>query len=152
MIYDFGIKLREGQHYENMIIAHFSKEWEVIKATSEQQRKGFDFVFTHKTNRKTYTVELKSDTRASSTQNAFIETFSVFPKKRGWAYTCQADYLFYFLPKDRLIYILTPKWLRSQLPRWSGYQLRKVTNNGYETHGLLVPLKELERTDYVLSI
>jgi hypothetical protein len=36
--------------------------------------------------------------------------------------------------------------IRAWLPFWlQTYEVREVPNNGYHTHGLLVPLEELER-------
>jgi len=74
--------------------------------------------------------------------------------KPGWAYTCQADYLFYYIPADGLVYVLRPFRIRhfvGHLVHWR-YPVA-VPNRTYHTWGFVVPLRSLERlTDEVVSV
>ena len=102
-----------------------------------------------------FRVEYKTDYKAAETGNAFVETVSVDTAgKAGWAYSSEADYLIYFIPGDGLIYIIALEVLRRELPRWvREYPLRTAQNEGYATHGLLVPLDEFERSaEVVISV
>jgi multisubunit Na+/H+ antiporter MnhG subunit len=66
--------------------------------------------------------------------------------KQGWAYTSQAAVLVYLITNPETIYWISMHRLRKQLPRWeTAYKTRRAQNEGYQTHGLLVPLDELER-------
>lgn len=109
MTYSFTEQKAIGDKGEDAIMAHFSDEWLITKAYPAQQKQGIDFNFQHRERGISRTVELKTDTKASRTGNAFIETYSAFPHKKGWAYTCQATYLFYYLPQDCLIYVFRPQ-------------------------------------------
>ncbi len=115
------------------------------------QAAGVDFLFTDRITNQTWLVELKTDTRAYDTGNAFIETVAVDREsKLGWAYTSTAHWLLYFIPQNRRIYRIALEVLRVELPSWEGrFPTRRIPNRGargdYFTHGLLVPLEELYR-------
>ena len=145
-IYNFDTKLKQGERFEAELDTFFSSDYDIQPATRDQQRAGIDRVFTRRDSGNVCRVEYKSDLTASRTGNAFVETVSVDAKnKPGWAYTSQADYLMYYLPKDRLIYIIAFDALRKRLPAWGRYPSRPIPNEGYNTVGLLVPLTEFER-------
>lgn len=145
MTYSFSEQKIVGDEGEAVIMAHFSEDWLITKAHLAQQKKGIDFNFQHKERGISRTVELKTDSKAHRTGNAFVETYSSFPDKKGWAHTCQADYLFYYLPQDRLIYVFHPKTIRELLPKWAKYPTRSIPNYSWVTRGLLVPLAEFEK-------
>ena len=92
-----------------------------------------------------FAVEYKTDHLAARTGNAFIETISVdVEQKAGWAFTAQADLLLYYVPGLSQVYVLRTTALRARLPFWLlAHEVQQVSNRGYQTHGLLVPLAEL---------
>lgn len=147
MIYDFIKQLHAGQTHEHFLDGFFNEWFVITDATRDQQRLGIDRIFTDNNTGAIHTVEYKADTTASRTGNAFVETISVDTANRaGWAYTSQADWLFYYLPQDGLIYYWIFAKLRRHLPRWTKqYPTRAIPNKGYKTHGLLVPLAEFEQ-------
>jgi len=144
MKYDFSTQHKIGQEGEDFVKKHFEKEWIINSSSLQEQKQGIDFHFLHRKNGQHCTVEIKSDTRASQTGNAFVETYSSYPDKLGWAHTCQADYLFYCLPKELLIYIFRPAKLREVLKSWEKYPKRDIQNKGWISQGLLVPLPEFK--------
>ncbi len=91
-------------------------------------------------------MEYKTDHRAQTTGNAFVETISIDRDlKLGWAVTSESDLLLYYIPGLELIYVIRFEALRAQLPRWlRTYPIRSIQNQGYATHGILVPLHEFE--------
>jgi hypothetical protein len=115
-------------------------------ATRAEQRHGIDRIFTRRQTGQRLAVEYKTDYKASETGNAFVETVSVDAAgKASWAYSSEADYLIYYVPGDGLIYVLALEILRRELPRWiEEYPLRAAQNEGYTTHGVLVPLHKFE--------
>jgi hypothetical protein len=125
----------------------FAREYEVRPATQEEQRRGIDRLFMHLQTGKRLTVEYKTDYKAARTGNAFIETVSVDTTgKAGWAHSSEAECLIYYIPGDGLMYVLALEVLRRELPRWMRqYPVRAAQNEGYATHGVLVPLDEFER-------
>lgn len=155
-VYQFRTQLKKGVNHEAYLDGLFSEHFEIFHASDAQQRQGIDREFYRVEDgvTKRYTVEYKADERAGQTGNAFIETISVKPPsnqawrptKPGWAYTSTADILIYYNPGDRLIYIIQFAKLRRMLPSWEN-QFREVAvpNKDYTTHGLLVPLAELEK-------
>jgi hypothetical protein len=151
MSYSFRDQHQRGREAEILIYELFQPTFNVIPAGKDLQDVGVDFLFTDRTNNQTWKVELKTDSRAYTTGNAFIETIAVDREnKMGWAYTSTADWLLYFIPQDRRIYRIAMEVLRAELPGWElRYPKREIPNKGaggnYCTHGLLVPLAELYR-------
>lgn len=144
MTFDFYQQRSEGQAGEAFLDAFFQARGHSLRtATDDEQRQGIDRVITTPRG-EIMRVEYKTDFRAGETGNAFVETVSVdTADKMGWALTAQADYLIYYLP-ERAIYVLPFRSLRWALPGWiRDYPLRTARNNGYETHGVLVPLDVL---------
>ena len=147
MTYIFGTQKARGDAGELFLDRWFSTEYEIQPAIREQQRRGIDRIFTHRRTGKRLSVEYKTDYRAAQTGNAFVETVSVDTAgKAGWAHSSVADYLIYYIPGDGLIYVISLEVLRRELSRWvHAYPHRAAQNEGYATHGVLVPLDEFER-------
>jgi len=147
MTYDFKQQLTKGEKGEKNLDAFFAERYEIEPVSMDLQRQGIDRIFTNRETGKRHKVEYKTDWTASKTGNAFVETISVdTADKPGWAYSSKADILIYYLPQDMLVYVVEFPILRRLLPRWETTCVsRKIPNNGYMTHGLLVPLDEFER-------
>ena len=146
--YDFQEQLAEGQAHELRLDNHFRRfNIEIRPATMDEQRQGIDRFFTHRTTGKVDAMEYKADSLAGKTGNAFVETISVDTTgKPGWAVASQARYLVYMVTEPETIYLIDMRALRVALPVWKAkYPTRQAQNNGYRTHGVLVPLHELER-------
>jgi hypothetical protein len=143
--YQFQPQLAQGEAGERKLDEHFAQWFTIRLATMEEQRQGIDRIFTRAP--VSFPVEYKTDSRAHQTGNAFIETMSVdTSNKAGWAYTSQAQWLCYYVPGPEVVYIVAFRRLRTALKRWTDhYPTRRIPNHGYHTHGLLVPLDELER-------
>jgi hypothetical protein len=147
MTYTFDEQKARGDAGELFLDQWFAREYEVRPATPEEQRRGIDRLFMHLQTGKCLAIEYKTDYRAAQTGNAFVETVSVDTAgKVGWAHSSEAEYLIYYIPGDGLMYVLALEVLRRELPRWMReYPLRSAQNEGYATHGVLVPLAEFER-------
>lgn len=147
--YDFQTQLRQGQQGEDDLDQFFADRYAIDQASYDQQRQGIDRIFTDLATLLPITVEYKSDRTASRTGNAFVETVSVENdqgSKGGWALSSQAEFLLYYLPDDRLVYVLRMARLRGRLERWGQRcRTRRIPNEGYCSVGLLVPLDEFER-------
>lgn len=144
MVYDFEHQLADGEAGEAFLDEFFRQRGHAVRpASREEQRQGIDRFIVTPAGRE-MKVEYKTDHVAARTGNAFVETVSVDTAgKMGWALTSQADYLVYFIP-DRMIVVLPLRSLRWALPGWMReYPARSAANNGYLTHGLLVPLGAL---------
>ncbi len=147
--YRFDRQLARGAEGEAQLDDHFAQWFRILPVSLADQRRGIDRVFVDDKAGKVFSVEYKTDRRASQTGNAFIETVSQESATRrvaGWAYTCQADYLVYYCPEPDVIYVLRPAVLKSAAQTWAArYPLRDIPNDGYVTRGVLVPLWELEK-------
>lgn len=97
-----------------------------------------------------YLVEYKSGIQTGATGNIFLETISVdTEQKPGWVYTCQSDFIFYACLLNHKILVFRPQALRTMIERLK-QQFRQVStchnqNDGYNTHGVLVPLDYAEK-------
>lgn len=148
MTYSMNEQLARGESAEERLDKHFSDRFAITPATRDQQRHGIDRVFRHRETGAYYHIEYKTDWTAASTGNAFVETVSVDAQnKPGWAYASEADWLIYYVPGRRTIYIMSFPTLREQLPRWLATcrDAPPIPNEGYNTLGILVPLTEFAR-------
>jgi hypothetical protein len=155
MTYSFDAQKARGDSGELFLDKWFATDYDVKPATRHEQRRGVDRTFIQRRTGQRFRVEYKTDYKAAETGNAFVETVSVDTAgKAGWAYSSEADYLIYYIPTDDLIYVLALEVLRHELPRWvREYPLRAAQNEGYATHGLLVPLDEFEKSaEVVISV
>ena len=148
MTYDMGRQLARGEKAERRLDKHFADRFHITPVTREQQNQGIDRIFRHRKTGARYAIEYKTDWTAARTNNVFVETVSIDAQnKRGWAYTCQADWLIYYVPDKRAIYILSLSTLRAELPRWLDHYAISppVRNPGYNTRGILVPLRDFRQ-------
>lgn len=157
MTYNFRRQHSQGKEAERFIYATFQERFNVIPAPAYLQDRGVDFTFTDRVNGQVYKVELKTDSRAVRSGNAFIETVSIAREgeahQEGWAFTSISDWLLYYLPNTMppRIYRIGFEPLRLMLPAWiSAYPERRIPNEDkrrgfYHTVGVLVPLEELNR-------
>jgi hypothetical protein len=145
--YDFQEKLREGQRHERYLDEHYRDRFVVEPASRADERRGIDRYFTERRTGRRYAIQYKADTTAARTGNAFIETLSVDTSGApGWALSCQADFIVYYVVGIGPAYVIRPAAIRRQMARWEReYPSRRIANRGYHTVGLLVPLDELER-------
>jgi hypothetical protein len=150
----FSAKLNEGQLYEEMLDRLFVDDWVIRLANREEEARGIDRWFTHPESGEQYSVQYKSDSRAWETGNAFVELMSVDEKGiQGWAYSCEADLLEYYVPQRLRIYELLTASLFGWVESWrerlergdQRFAIRNAQNLNYKTQGLLVPFCEFER-------
>lgn len=147
-MYDFATQLKKGEEYERKLDEFFSQfDITIRPATMEEQRQGIDRFFTHRLTGSVDAMEYKADSLAGKTGNAFIETISVdTTNKPGWAVASKARYVAYLVTEPEAIYLVSLRSLRDALVHWKlKYPTRVAQNDGYKTHGVLVPLLELER-------
>jgi hypothetical protein len=93
----------------------------------------------------TWFVEYKSGIQTFYTGNIFLETISVDTAgKPGWVYTSRADYILYAALLNGVILVFWPDELRAQMDslklKFREVATSKNQNDGYNTHGLIVPL------------
>jgi hypothetical protein len=97
-----------------------------------------------------YLIEYKSGLQTAHTGNVFLETISVDTQNvPGWVYTCQADYIFYAALLNGEILVFAPADLRARIDALRATFREVATckhqNDGYNTHGVIVPLTYAER-------
>jgi hypothetical protein len=141
--YSFETQKAAGIKDEKLVLEYLAPNWEIDPASRGAEGVGIDYFLKHKREGRVVSIEIKSDRMASRTGNAFIETYSVYDSQLGWAHTCAADFLFYFLPYDRIIYVLKPPLIKAALSDWGNYPCKIVRNERWEGRGLLVPLAEI---------
>ncbi len=152
MIYDFKKQLQLGEKAEIVLDGYFSESFFISPVSMELQRQGIDRIY--EKNHHEFRVEYKMDTIAHRTGNAFIETVSVDShQKKGWAYTTKADFIFYYLSCVATVYVLKVEDLQKNLSTWvSTYKNTTADNGRYRTHGVLVPLSEIEKISKIIQL
>lgn len=155
---NFQQKKIEGRAAEDYIAEFLGQQYQIRRATDEEQRRGIDLIITTSDGTE-HKIEVKVDFRAADTGNAFIETTSMEMRpisvgvaaaldtaKPGWAKTTQADILLYWVHGLGKVFVLLPGSLRAALGEWGErYRTRSVDNEFYRTIGIIVPLTELAR-------
>lgn len=140
-----------GSDVANFLDAFFrARGWQIEPTTPYEERKQClgDRHFRQKDTH--YHVEYKSGIQTFYTGNIFLETVSVDSAgKEGWVYTCKADYILYGALLNHKILVFLPEQLRFVIDdlklKFREVRTGKNQNNGYNTHGVIVPL------DYALQ-
>lgn len=149
MTYSFE-EMRQQEREDAIRLDEIMAAWfEVQPATESQDKGGVDRWFVHRKSGHRISVQYKCDRKAESSGNAFIELVSVNgrPPTPGWAWNPKAELLLYFLPLSRQVYFVSPTKLYEYTMFWCTKNGQKLTpNEGYETIGVTIPLKTLEKT------
>lgn len=144
-------QLKKGKKREYELDEYFSPDWVIHQLSRSHERKGLgDRIYINRDDPLTiYLVEYKADEEAAKTGNIFVETVSVdTAHKLGWVITCQADFIFIYIPANKTVFVVSPDDMRERLSAWqSKYPIRPSAaelNNGYRSYGILVPIAEIE--------
>lgn len=141
---------KSGQSVADFLDAYYrAKGWQVTPTTPHEERvlclgdRHFRQAQIH------LHVEYKSGLQTYSTGNIFLETVSVDSKGvPGWVYTCKADIILYAALLNKKILVFLPDQLRRHIEtlklRFRTAKTGKRQNQGYDTHGVLVPLAYAE--------
>ncbi|MEZ4707311.1 MAG: hypothetical protein R3A44_08910 [Caldilineaceae bacterium] len=148
MTYQMQAQLLKGEEAERQLDTHFADRFLITPATRQEQRQGIDRIFTKRDTGRQYKIEYKTDWTAGRTGNAFVETVSVDTMNvLGWVYTSLAQWLIYFVPARRQIFIVRVETLRAQIETWIAQfgPEKAIPNDDYFTWGVPVPLAEFEK-------
>lgn len=142
-------QFKSGKDVERFLDEYFSNDFEITQTSARQERTLYlgDRIFKHRKTGRKYFVEYKSGIQTFYTGNIFLETISVDSEnKPGWLYTCKANFLLYATLLNGFILLFIPKLLREQISQLRRRYPEKATskgqNEGYNTHGLVVPLND----------
>lgn len=135
---------KSGEYELDRFFARYG--WSISPTTPDQERRLClgDRVFIR--HEGTFYIEYKYDMWTLRSGNIFLETISVDTSgKKGWLFTCQADYIFYAAPGHKVIMTFRPTVLRENaayLQRtFKTVSTAPQLNVGYKTHGILVPIE-----------
>lgn len=148
--HNFQAKLHQGEEIEQLLDDYLDAAYVIRKATREEQRQGIDRWLTPMDpdgGAQAFSIDYKADWLAARSGHAFIETVSVDTTgKDGWALASRAEFIFYYLPQRRTLYVLSMAEIQASLPHWALiYRTVPAHNEGYLSAGVLVPLSEIER-------
>lgn len=126
--------------------------WHITRTTQHEERDLYLGDRHYRKGNAEYLVEYKSGIQTFYTGNVFLETISVDSQhKQGWVYTCKADFIFYAALRNGKILVLVPAKLRAEIDglraKFREVATSKNQNEGYNTHGVIIPLAYVE--DYL---
>jgi hypothetical protein len=149
-VHDFREQVSEGEAFAKELDVFFSTRYEITRTPLATDKLGIDRIFTHHATGKRYSIEYKSDSRAASTGNAFVEIVSVSENNTpGWAKTCLAQWIIYYIPPWRKGYWIRACTIKARLEAWERrYPTGRGQNRQYASIGILVPLWEIEVAAY----
>lgn len=145
----FNESLKRGKRFEDELDCFFFEDWGIHRLSPDQEKRGLgDRVFINKKTGQLFFIEYKTDEKAYDTGNFFIETISVDRNhQKGWALTCLSDFIFFYIPRLKEVYIVDPKSIRDKLDQWQrNYPVRPSRdelNNNYVSYGVCVPIKTI---------
>lgn len=145
MTYQLAPKLAEGEHHERALDSYLNRWYRIRDVARVWQRLGIDRILTCRRTGRVISVQYKADTTAARTGNAFIETTSVDTAGvPGWALTCAAQYVVYYIPPRHVAYVVPGLLIKTLAARWQaeGRPTRRIPNDGYCAEGMLIPLSE----------
>lgn len=149
VVYNFKTQLEIGYHGEAFLDDYFRGRGVQVEVVDDldTQRRGIDRYF--RMDGWDYSVEYKTDLTAGRTGNAFLEM--VVDKKAGWVMRTQADFVAYFVPGDRIIYLFRPNVLREQLPGYINVlEWKTIRNDRFVAFGMVLPLECVHNNVYCL--
>lgn len=149
-VYDLQLKLNQGRQSERRLFELLTKcapqfNAKVRSSSRMEERMGYDFVIEDERGSGRCTVELKTDWRAETSGNAFLETYSALETKTlGWVYTSKSDFLLYVLPNLGRGFCLRVGDIMDYIDAHPHLPTKKIPNrNGksrYTTVGVLLDL------------
>lgn len=155
-------QFKSGDDVARFLDSYFGAKYDIRPTTPHEERVLClgDRHYTRKADSNLgFFVEYKSGIQSAYTLNIFLETVSVdTPCKPGWVYTCRADYIFYAALLNQKILVFRPGKLRAEIAelktRFREVKTSKGQNDGYNTHGVIVPLDYAEKhlTEQVIYI
>lgn len=143
-------QFKNGKDVEAWLDKYFKlRGWSITQTTPYQERVLCLGDRHFRKNGRAYRVEYKSGIQTFYSGNIFLETVSVDATNRpGWVYSCKADYILYAALLNKKILVFLPDKLRGQMEmlkaRFREVATKHHQNDGYNTHGVIVPLKYAE--------
>jgi hypothetical protein len=153
--YSFAEQKRIGQLGEGILDRYLERSYFLEPTNRVLQSHEIDRIATPISGGRSWYLEYKTDLKGDDTGNAFIETISADAgrKDKGWATKSKADILIYYLPFSGRVYVLPLSRVRGFLTYWANrYEVRTAQNATYKTHGLIVPLFELNAVGFLAHI
>ena len=143
-------QFKNGKDVEAWLDKYFSlRGWEIAQTSPYEERVLHLGDRRFRKDGQAYLIEYKSGIQTFYTRNIFLETISVDSNQTpGWVYTCRADFIMYAALLNNKILVFRPEKLRQQMERlkvrYPEVATRHHQNDGYNTHGLLVPFEYAE--------
>jgi hypothetical protein len=145
----FEVKKAEGERYEKIIDRFYSRRFgvRIEQVSMELQMLGIDRIVTDPGTGERWSLEIKTDFRASQTGNFFIEICTNdITGRKGWAWTSCAQELALFVPDMHTLYITEMRSIKKLLPNWLARFQTKTANNGnHSSKGAVVPIEAFVR-------
>lgn len=141
-------QFESGMKVEDFLDQYFAAQFKIERLSAYEERvlKLGDRRFTPLEGGDPFNVEYKSGLQTYRTGNVFLETISVDSTcEPGWVYTSRADYVLYATLLNGFILVFLPETLRQQIAmlrrKFKTKKTSKGQNEGYDTHGVIVPLE-----------
>lgn len=145
------VQFTNGKAVESFLDEFFGGRGFTIRQTTPHEERVLCLGDRHfSQNGQSFYVEYKSGIQTFYTGNVFLETVSVdATSKAGWVYTCRANFVYYACLLNGKILVFQPDRLRGVIDnlklRFREVKTGKGQNQGYNTHGLIVPLAYAEK-------
>jgi hypothetical protein len=145
----FEAKKAEGEWFEKIIDKFYSRRFGVslMPVSMELQMLGIDRIVTDPETGERWSLEIKTDFRASQTGNFFIEICTNdITGRKGWAWTSCAQELALFVPDMHTLFITEMRNIKKILPDWlTRFQTKTANNGNHCSKGVIVSIEAFIR-------
>jgi hypothetical protein len=144
-IHSFQESLAKEKNYNVFIDDYFRNHGYTVKTTEKiLDLAGIDRIFEHNKTKHQMSVEYKTDHRAGTTGNFFVEV--TVAEQKGWFYTCLSQVIIVYVPTFDKVYWLDFLKLKRAIintHKDTPFKIATCQNKDYSSTGLLIPLEGL---------
>ena len=163
IVYNFHEKLQQGKEAED-IIREFLEDRYICNtkdATAEEDRLGIDFwwyintqIIACQVKYEDYVCHANNAKRCGKqfTGNIALETYSVYPTKRGCHWEGMSDYTFHLYADGWILMFYTQRLQKFLRANYRDYPEKNICNEGYESRVRLVPFADSHNFKFLRRI
>lgn len=141
---------KKGEQLINSLLIQCGYVVHDVSANPDYWHKDIDFIATNPQSGATAAIEVKYDSRISTTGNFFIETYN--PRstgRRGWFYFTEADLIYYIDQQNSILYILKLTELKEYINENKCSLKHKTTPDGASGYLINIQSAPIYNTIYL---
>jgi hypothetical protein len=144
---EYSLDPARNETYDKFYYEQFP-QLELVKSVEDltEQSKGIDKILCFPNGNK---VKVEEKTRTKDFNDILLELYSNYSEKKlGWLFTCQSEYLMYYIEPSKKAYILPMQllrmvWKNNHIEWQKKYKTTQAKNKNYASLNIAIPEKVL---------